>query len=294
VGQEPAVPAPLVRPAPDTQSSGPYANENLAPPPPPFVAVAPTGKGGLPSSLRLDVDKRQQPDEKGRVAALAPAAAPAPSTRPALAPRNVPPPPLFDGRPSESSGAPPESRQALPSHPQPQRQPPPQAQQQQQPPVQAQQDQAAAARPSEPSRGPPPERLAEPQRQAMEDTQWVYVHGIRWGGSATHPLAPPSPEAICMTWSGVEPLDGPDCVLPSPPVLPSVSQWQVPEAGLRGPWGQQQSLQGGWKAITSLVIPNAVRGQRDHRREGERPGSTKGRVGVSAIYVRVSVSQAHL
>ncbi|GAX81238.1 hypothetical protein CEUSTIGMA_g8670.t1 [Chlamydomonas eustigma] len=39
---------------------------------------------------------------------------------------------------------------------------------------------ANAAAPSSAERGLPPERLAEPQRQAMEDNQWVYVHGIRY------------------------------------------------------------------------------------------------------------------
>ena len=125
--------------------------------------------------------------QKPAAAVLAPEAPP---------PRSIPPPPMFDGRPSSKANIlPPATAASMASKEAGQKQQPiaggqsPQQQQQQQQQPRPSPGAAPAPLSSAPSasapasgRGPPPERLAEPQRQAMEDQQWVYVHGIRCGG----------------------------------------------------------------------------------------------------------------
>lgn len=132
---------------PGMESSEPHIKLAVKPSSPPGVMVAPPGANPNKPDLHQSIESNPHN------------AVP----RPALAPRSVPPPPMFDGRPSLASSAPPvmpavaSSMEMLSG------------------------SASAPAAAAGAKKGPPPERLSEPQRQAMEDQQWVYVHGIRSG-----------------------------------------------------------------------------------------------------------------
>ena len=175
------------------------ADENAPPPPPPSslphrqpgpdAAVMSGSRPLVAAEVGVYSNCSSDDAQKPAAAASAPEAPP---------PRSIPPPPMFDGRPSSKANILPPATAATAAsmaskeavqkqQPVVSGQPAQQQQQQQQPrpsPGTAPAPSSSAPSASAPAsgRGPPPERLAEPQRQAMEDQQWVYVHGIRYGG----------------------------------------------------------------------------------------------------------------
>ena len=149
-----------------------FVNENERPPSPPrpwatqSARPASANVAAILSPIKPGRERSPEVAAKSSSSPLVTAAAP----RPALAPRNVPPPPMFDGRPSIASLAAQTAPPAVTAVPAPTSCPAAATPA----PTSAPSPAATTA-----SRGPPPERLAEPQRQSMEDQQWVYVHGIR-------------------------------------------------------------------------------------------------------------------